>query len=106
MDRLAVVPQIRAVPSLLPVMTYAPSGLIAVARTSSVWPARTARGWWVAALQSRAVPSQLPVRAAGWLFVLCVLTAGLVGCVALTDARSVGGVLLAPPRVVATMPAA
>ncbi len=46
------------------------------------------------------------VRAAGWLFVLCVLTAGLVGCVALTDRRSVGGVLLAPLRVIASVPAA
>jgi hypothetical protein len=46
------------------------------------------------------------VRAAGWLFVLCVLTAGLIGCVALTDRWSVGGVLLAPLRVAGSVPAA
>ena len=46
------------------------------------------------------------VRAAGWLFALCGLTAGLVGCVALTDRWSVGGLLLAPLRVGASVPAA
>lgn len=60
-------------------------------------------GWAVAAVMLLAVGA---VRAAGWLFVLCVLTAGLVGCVALTDRSSIGGMLLAPLRVVGSVPAA
>jgi hypothetical protein len=60
-------------------------------------------GWAVAAWMLLAVGA---VRAAGWLFVLCVLTAGLAGCLALTDRRSVGGVLLAPLRVAGALPAA
>jgi hypothetical protein len=70
-----------------------------------VWSGRaTVRvGWAVAAGMLLAVGA---VRAAGWLFVLCGLTAGLVGCVALTDRSSVGGVLLAPLQVVGSVPAA
>ena len=33
------------------------------------------------------------VRAAGWLFVLCVLTAGITTCLAVTGGRSLGGML-------------
>ncbi|MGW0435324.1 DUF4153 domain-containing protein [Micromonospora sp. NPDC003197] len=33
------------------------------------------------------------VRAAGWLFVLCVLTAGVTACLAVTGGRSLGGML-------------
>lgn len=46
------------------------------------------------------------LRAAGWLFLLCVLTAGLVGCVALVNRWSVDGALLAPLRVIRSTPAA
>ena len=69
------------------------------------WSGRAAvrAGWAVAAGTLLAVGA---VRAAGWLFVLCVLTAGLVGCVALTDRWSVGGMLLAPLRIVGSVPAA
>ncbi|GAB3151705.1 hypothetical protein GCM10027290_41470 [Micromonospora sonneratiae] len=35
------------------------------------------------------------VRAAGWLFVLCVLTAGVTACLAVTGGRSLRGMLLA-----------
>ncbi|GAB2951409.1 DUF4173 domain-containing protein [Micromonospora polyrhachis] len=35
------------------------------------------------------------VRAAGWLFVLCVLTAGVTACLAVTGGRSLGGILYA-----------
>lgn len=75
------------------------------AEVDRVWSRRaTVRaGWAVAAGMLLAVGA---VRAAGWLFVLCVLTAGLVGCVALTDRWSVAGVLLAPLQVVGSAPAA
>lgn len=70
-----------------------------------VWSGRVVIrvAWIVAGVMLIAVGA---VRAAGWLFILCVLTAGLVGCVALTDRGSVGGVLLAPLRVVGWVPAA
>jgi hypothetical protein len=60
-------------------------------------------GWATAAVMLLGVGA---VRAAGWLFVLCVLTAGMAGCLALTDRRSLDGVLLAPLRVASTVPAA
>jgi hypothetical protein len=70
-----------------------------------VWSGRAAlrAGWALAVVMLLAVGA---VRAAGWLFVLCVLTAGLVGCVALTDRWSADGVLLAPLRVVGSVPPA
>ena len=70
-----------------------------------VWSGRaTVRaGYAVAAATLLAVGA---VRAAGWLFVLCALTAGLVGCVALTDRWSLGGMLLAPLQVAGSVPAA
>ncbi len=46
------------------------------------------------------------LRAAGWLFVLCAVTAGYLGCVALTRRWSIGDVLLAPLRVAGSAPAA
>ncbi len=69
------------------------------------WPERTRSraAWTVAATMLIAVAA---VRAAGWLFVLCALTAGPVGCVAVTGHRSVSGLLLAPLRVGASVPAA
>ncbi len=75
------------------------------AQIGRVWSRRAViRGAWaVAGLLLLAVGA---VRAAGWLFVLCVLTAGLVGCVALTDRGSVADVLLAPLRVAGSVPAA
>lgn len=69
------------------------------------WSGRAAIrvAWAVAAAMLIAVGA---VRAAGWLFVLCVLAAVLVGCVALTDPGSLRGVLLAPLRVAGSVPAA
>jgi len=60
-------------------------------------------GWAAAGVLLLAVGA---VRAADWLFVLCVLTAGLVGCVALIDRWSVADALLAPLRVIRCTPAA
>lgn len=75
------------------------------ATAARVWPGRAMvrAGWAVAVVMLLAVGA---VRAAGWLFVLCILTAGLIGCVTLTDRWSVGGMLLAPLRVVGWVPAA
>ncbi|WP_051367025.1 DUF4153 domain-containing protein [Hamadaea tsunoensis] len=69
------------------------------------WPVRrmVRYGWAVAAALLIAVGT---VRAAGWLFVLCVLTAVVVGCVALAGGRSAGSVALAPLRVLARLPGA
>jgi hypothetical protein len=73
--------------------------------TGRAWPARaTIRACW--AVAAGMLLTVGAVRAAGWLFVLCVLTAGFIGCVALTDRRSIGGVLLAPLRVAGSAPAA
>ncbi|WP_329101317.1 DUF4173 domain-containing protein [Micromonospora sp. NBC_01699] len=69
------------------------------------WSGRTTvrAGEAVAAMTLIAVGT---VRAAEWLFVLCVLTAGVVGCVALADRWSAGGLVAAPLRVVGSVPAA
>lgn len=52
-----------------------------------------ARLVWVAA--TVALVGVGTVRAAGWLFVLCLLTAGLTACLAVADGRSLTGLLLA-----------
>jgi hypothetical protein len=48
------------------------------------------------------------IRAAGWLFALCVLAAGVTACLALVDARSVGAmvvaVVLPPAAAVRSLP--
>jgi hypothetical protein len=60
-------------------------------------------GWTAAAVMLLAVGA---VRAAGWLFVLCALAAGFIGCVALARRWSVPGMLLAPVRTAHAVPAA
>lgn len=70
-----------------------------------VWSRRaTIRAAWVVAAGMLIAVGA--VRAAGWLFIFCVLIAGLVGCVALTDRWSVVGLLLAPLQVGGSAPAA
>lgn len=96
---------------LLTALVVAGAVLVAVrsrqrgAEVGHAWSGRaTVRvAWAVTAVMLLAVGA---LRAAGWLFVLCALTAGLVGCVALTDRWSVNGVLLAPLRVIGSVPAA
>jgi len=75
------------------------------AEVGRVWSRRATirAGWAVTAGMLIAIGA---VRAAGWLFVLCALTAGFIGCVALTDRRTIDGLLLAPLRVGASVPAA
>lgn len=69
------------------------------------WSGRTA----VRACEAVAVVALVAVgavRAAEWLFVLCMLAAGVVGCVALADRWSAGSLVAAPLRVVGSVPAA
>jgi len=80
-------------------------GVRSSAEFSRVWSGRaTVRASW--AVTSQMLLAAGAIRAAGWLFVLCLLTAGLVGCVILIDRTSIGGMLLAPPRVTGSAPAA
>lgn len=80
------------------------AAILVSAHSGFAWSGRSAvrAGEAVAAVTLIAVGA---VRAAEWLFVLCVLTAGVVGCVALVDRWSVSGVVTAPLRVVGSVPA-
>jgi hypothetical protein len=75
------------------------------ADSARLWSGRAKlrAAWTVAAGMLIAVGT---VRAAGWLFVLCILTAGLVTCVALTDRSTIDGLLLAPPQLAGSTPTA
>ena len=92
---------------LLTALAVVAAVLISAYRGSAYggWSRRAAvrAGGAVAAVALIAVGT---VRAAGWLFALCVLMAGVVGCACLTDRWSVAGLLAAPLRVVGSVPAA
>ncbi|MEU7615768.1 DUF4173 domain-containing protein [Micromonospora rifamycinica] len=81
------------------------AAIVVSAGSGFAWSGRTAvrAGEAVAVVALIAVGA---VRAAEWLFVLCVLAAGVVGCVALADRWSAGSLVAAPLRVVGSVPAA
>ncbi|MEU1752669.1 DUF4173 domain-containing protein [Micromonospora matsumotoense] len=81
------------------------AAIVVSAGSGFAWSGRTAvrAGEAVAVVALIAVGA---VRAAEWLFVLCMLAAGVVGCVALADRWSAGGLVAAPLRVVGSVPAA
>ncbi len=89
---------------LLTALAVATATVVSAGR-GSAWSGRTAvrAGEAVAVVVLIAVGA---VRAAEWLFVLCVLAAGVVGCVALTDRWSAGSLVAAPLRVAGSVPAA
>lgn len=89
---------------LLTALAVATATVVSAGR-GRAWSGRTAvrAGEAVAVVALIAVGA---VRAAEWLFVLCMLAAGVVGCVALTDRWSAGGLVAAPLRVVGSVPAA
>ncbi|MDG4816068.1 DUF4173 domain-containing protein [Micromonospora sp. WMMD956] len=81
------------------------AAIVVSAGSGFAWSGRTAvrAGEAVAVVALIAVGA---VRAAEWLFVLCMFAAGVVGCVALADRWSAGSLVAAPLRVVGSVPAA